>query len=96
MNTCNIITGLSPPVKYFTDRYKAVLLLWIFYVFFCLVFVICLRAHRFMGNVRLHGLGSRLWCITVSFVTFPLVSIDQVWYLVVSIPDLAPLLTLTI
>ena len=26
-------TGLSPPVKYFTDRFKAVLLLWIFYVF---------------------------------------------------------------
>ena len=23
-------TGLSPPVKYFTDRSKAVLLLWIF------------------------------------------------------------------
>ena len=33
-------TGLSPPVIYFTDRSKAVLLLWIFYVFFlfCLVF----------------------------------------------------------
>ena len=29
--------GLSPPVKYFTDRSRAVLL-WIFYVFFCLVF----------------------------------------------------------
>ena len=28
-----ILTGLSPPVKYFTDRSKAVLLLWIFYVF---------------------------------------------------------------
>ena len=27
-----------PPVKYFTDRPKAVLLLWIFYVFFCLSF----------------------------------------------------------
>ena len=27
------IMGLSPPVKYFTDRSKAVLLLWIFYVF---------------------------------------------------------------
>ena len=26
-------TGLSPPVKYFTNRSKAVLLLWIFYVF---------------------------------------------------------------
>ena len=25
-------TGLSPPVEYFTDRSKAVLLLWIFYV----------------------------------------------------------------
>ena len=29
-------TGLSPPVKYFTDRSKAVLLLWMF--LFCLVF----------------------------------------------------------
>ena len=29
-------TGLSPPIKYFTDRSKAVLLLWIFY-FFCFV-----------------------------------------------------------
>ena len=38
--------GLSPPVKYFTDRSKAVLLLWIFYVFLscvCYAFVrICL------------------------------------------------------
>ena len=40
-------TGLSPPVKYFTDRSKAVLLLWIFYVYVlscvCYVFVrVCL------------------------------------------------------
>ena len=41
-------TGLSPPVKYFTDRSKAVLLLWIFHVFFflscvCYAFVcVCL------------------------------------------------------
>ena len=27
------------PVKYFNDRSKAALLLWIFYVFFCLMFV---------------------------------------------------------
>ena len=27
------LNGLSPPVKYFTDRSKAVLLLWIFCVF---------------------------------------------------------------
>ena len=30
--------NLSAPVNYFTDRSKAVLLLLIFYVFFCLVF----------------------------------------------------------
>ena len=40
-------TGLSPLVRYFTDRSKAVLLLWIFYVFVlsyvCYVFVrVCL------------------------------------------------------
>ena len=40
-------TCLSPPVKYFTDRSKAVLLLWIFFLFFlscvCYVFVrVCL------------------------------------------------------
>ena len=36
-------TGLGPPIKYFTDGSKAVLLLWIFYVFVlscvCYVFV---------------------------------------------------------
>ena len=37
-------TGLSPPVKYFTDRFKAVLLLWISYVCFCLVFAMPLCA----------------------------------------------------
>ena len=35
--------GLSPPVEYFTDRSKAVLLLWIFCVFL-LVFAMALCA----------------------------------------------------
>ena len=39
-------TGLSPPVKYFNDRSKAVLLLWIFYVF--LVFAMPLCASVYM------------------------------------------------
>ena len=39
-------TGLSPSVKYFTDRSKAVLLLWIF--FFCLVFAMPLCASVYM------------------------------------------------
>ena len=35
-------------VKYFTDRSKVVLLLWIFYVFFCLVFAMSLCASLYM------------------------------------------------
>ena len=59
-------TGLSPPVKYCTDRSKAVLLLWIFYVFFWLVFVMPLCASVYLCRVVTWPLGSRLWCITVS------------------------------
>ena len=36
-------TGLSIPVKYFTDRSKAVLLLWIIYVI-SVLFLLCFRA----------------------------------------------------
>ena len=36
--------GAVKQEKYFTDRSKAALLLWIFYVFFCLVFVLSLCA----------------------------------------------------
>ena len=39
--------GLSPPVKYFTDRSKAVLLLWIFNVFSVLC-LLCLCARLFI------------------------------------------------
>ena len=62
--------GLSPPVKYFTDRSKAVLLLWIFYVFVscvCYAFVsVCLYVP--CGHLLGKGwpFGSRLWCLTVS------------------------------
>ena len=41
-------TGLSPPVKYFNDHSKAVLLLWIFYVFICLAFAMPLSASVYM------------------------------------------------
>ena len=42
------LTGLSPPVKYFTDRSKAILLLWIFNVCFCLVFAVPLYVSVYM------------------------------------------------
>ena len=41
-------TGLSPPVKYFTNRSKTVLHLWIFYLLFCLVFAMPLCATVYM------------------------------------------------
>ena len=71
-------TGLSPPEKYFTDRSKAVFLLWIFYVFVlscvCYVFVhVCL--YVLCGHLL--GKGWPLGSFVVSnceFVTFPLVS----------------------
>ena len=57
-------TGLSPPIKYFTDRSKAVLLLWIFYVFLSCA---CYAFGSPRGHLLGKGLlGSRLWCITVS------------------------------
>ena len=49
--TMDLMEGLmclSPPVKYFIDRSKVVLLLWIFYVYFCLVFAMPLCASVFM------------------------------------------------
>ena len=82
-----------PPVKYFTDRSKAVLLLWIFYCFFflscvCYVFV---RARLFICAVwSLAGKGLTAW---LSFVVSVSLSLSH-WYpgsgvvLDVSIPDL--------
>ena len=67
-------TSLSPPVKYFTDRSKATLLLWIFYVclsYVCYAFVIvCLYVP--CGHLLGKGwpLGSRLWCLAVSLSLF--------------------------
>ena len=66
-------TVLSPPVKYFTDRFKAVLLLWIIYVI-SVLFLLCFRARLFKllmpcGHLLGKGLhvplGSRLWCLIV-------------------------------
>ena len=64
-------TGLSPPVKYFTDRSKAVLLLWIFYVFFSVLCLLCLCARLFICALwspagKGWPLVSRLWCLAVS------------------------------
>ena len=75
-------TGLSPPVKYFTDRSKAVLLVWIFYGVFSVLCLLCLCARLFicaLWSPAWRGLTSWL-SFVVSYskcVTFPLVS--RVW-----------------
>ena len=84
-------TSLSPPVKYFTDRSKVVLLLWIISVFFvscvsfafasvhCCLVVICWEMADLLALV------GGVYCI---FVTFPCGILGQVWYVIVSFPDL--------
>ena len=68
-------TGLSPPVKYFTDPSKAVLLLCIFlWFFFCLVFVMPLCAsclYVLYGHLLVTWLSFVV--SNCEFVTYPLV-----------------------
>ena len=88
-------TSLSPPVKYFSDHSKAVLLLWII----CVISVLCLSCFR--GRLFIAALWSPAgnwltsWLSFVMFnclfVTFPCDSLAQVWYLIVLIRDLCPL-----
>ena len=69
-------TGLSPPVKYFTDHSKAVLLLWIFYVFsvLCLLFLcVCLFICALWSPA---GKGLTSW---LSFVVSVSLSLSH-WY----------------
>ena len=76
-------TGLSPLVKYFTDRSKAALLLWIIYVIsvlFCYVFVrVCLLMSCGHQGWSPAGKGLTSWLSfamsNCKVVTFPLVSL---------------------
>ena len=93
------LTGLSPSVKYFTDRSKAVLLLWIFYVFVlscvCYVFVrICL--YVLCGHLLGKGSWLSFLVSKCDFVTFPLVSWVRCGTYFVSIPDLCTLTYLNV
>ena len=70
--------GLSPPVNIFTDRSKAVLLLWIIYVI-SVLFLLCFRARLFIDALwSPAGKGLTSWLSFVmsncEVVTFPLVS----------------------
>ena len=86
-------TGLSPPVKYFTDPSKAVLLLWII----CVISVLCLSSFWLCsllacGHLLRKGLTSWLLFVISNcvFVTFLCCILGKVWCLIVFIPDLCP------
>ena len=90
---------ISPSVKYFTDRSKAVLLLWIFYVFVlsCVCYVLCTSVYMCFvvtcwERADLLALVCGVFC---EFVTFPLVSWVRcgTWFYRFLI--FAPLLTFT-
>ena len=71
-------TGLSLPVKYFTDRSKAVLPMWIIYVI-SILFLLCFRARLFIDALwSPAGKGLTSWPLFVisncGVVTFPVVS----------------------
>ena len=71
-------TGLSPPVKYFSDRSKAGLLLWIIYVI-SFLFLLCFRVSLFIDALwSPAGKGLSPWLSFVmsncEVVAFPLVS----------------------
>ena len=71
-------TGLGPPVNYFTDRSKAVLLLWLIYVI-SVFFLLCFYARLFIDALSSPaGKGLTSWLLFVmsncEFVTFPMVS----------------------
>ena len=63
---------LKPFSEIFTDRSKAVLLLWIFYYFFfqscvCYAYVpVCLNVPCCHLPGKVWPIGSRMWCLTVS------------------------------
>ena len=74
-----------------TDRSKAVLLLWIYFVVVCLSLpsvksVSCSLEVTCWERADLLA----LLCVTFScaFVTLPYCALGQLWYMIVSIPDL--------
>ena len=77
---------------FFADRSKAVLLLWIFLVILCFMFVFVMLSCLFLVALlspaekrQTSWLSCVFYCI---FVTFPYGVLGQVWYLIVSVPDL--------
>ena len=84
---------LSPPVNFHTDRSKSVLLLWII----CVFCVLCFSCFRVCSMLRVVTCWERtdllalVGFVRFIFVTFPCGILGQIWYLILSFPDLCRL-----
>ena len=87
-------TGLSPPVKYFNRSFLGGTSLVNHLCYFCIVFVMLSRLLiDALWSPAGKGLVSWLSVVVLNcvVVSFPFGILCQVWYLIVSIPDLCPL-----
>ena len=87
--------------RYFTDRFMAVLLLWIFFAIYVsrlsLLYMYCLVCSLQLCDHLLGkgwSFGSLVCNVSMCFVCFPYDVLGQLWYLIVSISDLCLLLYL--
>ena len=74
----------KPPWKYFTDRSKAVLFLWII----CVINVLCFSCFCVCSLLPCGHLLGEGWPLGYCFVTFQCGILGHVWYFIISIPDL--------
>ena len=87
-------TGLSPPVKYYYWAFQGGTSLVDHFCYFCIVFVMPSRLLiAAMWSPAGKGLTSWLSFVVLNcaVVSFPFEIVGQVWYLIVSIPDLCHL-----
>ena len=88
-------TGLSPPVKYFYWPFQGDASFVDHLCYYYRVFVMLSHASIFDISWSPAKKGLTSWLSFVMFncvfVTFPCGILGQVWYLIVSIPDLCPL-----
>ena len=79
-------TGLSSPVKSFTDRSKAVLLLWIIFVIYvsCLSYYFCLFLLQFRARLFINTLWSPIGKELTSWLSFVMSYCEDVTFPLVS------------
>ena len=86
---------VKPSSNFLTDCFKAMLRFWILFCYLCFMFVFVILSCLFLVAFNCLESADILALLCVLFlvyfgviVTFPYGLLGQVWYLIVSIPDL--------